>query len=57
MININNHYISAINVGNKTILFVYKGPKLLWEAINSCFGSGTWTGDKVWRNDNTWRND
>ena len=35
---------------------VYKGVRLVWEAINSCFGSGAWINDKPWSNTDGWNN-
>lgn len=44
----------------KKIGAIYRGTQLIWltvyDAINSCFGSGTWFGDKPWLGDNSWRN-
>lgn len=38
---------------------IYKGTQLVWltiyNAVKSCYGSGTWLGDKPWIEDN-WRN-
>ena len=43
----------------KNIGAIYQGSKLLWRtvynAIKSCFGSGTWIGDKPWLGDDSWR--
>ncbi len=39
---------------------IYKGSNLVWltiyNAIKSCFGSGTWLGDKPWLGDDIWKN-
>lgn len=44
----------------KNIGAIYQGTKLVWRtvynAIKSCFGSGTWLGDKPWLGDDTWKN-
>lgn len=44
----------------KQIGAVYKGTQLVWRtvynAIKSCFGSGTWKSDKPWIGSDTWRN-
>ena len=43
----------------KNIGAIYQGTKLVWRtvynAIKSCFGSGTWLGDKPWLGDDSWR--
>lgn len=39
---------------------IYKGANLIWltiyNAVRSCFGSGTWLGDKPWLGTDSWRN-
>lgn len=44
----------------KNIGAIYQGTKLVWRtiynAVKSCFGSGTWLGDKPWLGDDTWKN-
>lgn len=43
-------------VGTKIITQVYKGVKLVWEAIKSCFGAGYWKNDAPWSNTEGWKN-
>lgn len=44
----------------KSISAVYKGSTLVWRtvynAVKSCFSSGTWRSDKPWLDGDTWRN-
>ena len=43
-------------LGTKVIQYIYRGSKLVWTAISSCFGSGVWLNDKVWNNNDSWKN-
>ena len=42
----------------KSIDAIYKGSALVWRtvynAVKSCFGSGTWRSDKPWLDGDTW---
>lgn len=44
----------------KKIGAIYRGTQLIWltvyDAIKSCFSSGTWLGDKLWLGDEPWKN-
>jgi len=35
---------------------IYKGARLVWTAVRSCFGAGYWLNDKPWLNDEAWKN-
>lgn len=48
--------LTARYYGTKAITAVYLGATLIWEAINSCFGSGYWVRDKSWSSTDAWRN-
>lgn len=56
MIKIGSKDISSIRIGGKAVTAVYKGAKLIWESVTSCFGSGYWINDYPWKNDNGWKN-
>ena len=42
----------------KNIGAIYKGSQLIWltvyNAVRSCFGSGTWYEDRPWLGDDNW---
>lgn len=51
-----NKEIVLIYYGKHAVSAVYKGAKLVWQAIRSCFGSGAWYNDKPWINSEGWKN-
>lgn len=48
--------ISSVYRGNKAIVAIYKGAKLVWTAISSCFGKGYWINADAWDNQDGWQN-
>lgn len=44
----------------KDVGAIYKGSQLVWvtvyNAIKSCYGSGTWIQDKPWLDNDFWKN-
>jgi hypothetical protein len=48
--------ISSVYFGKQVIAAIYKGGKLLWEAVRSCFGKGYWMNEYPWDNEDTWNN-
>lgn len=53
---INGKEVTAVNFGKRAIAAVYKGTKLVWEAIRSCFGKGFWANSLPWDNEDSWKN-
>lgn len=47
--------ITAINYGKKAIAYVYKGARLVWQAIRSCYGAGYWDNNKPWLDTDGWK--
>ena len=47
-------------IPQKSIGAIYTGSQLVWrtvyKAIESCYSSGTWLGEKLWTPDDTWKN-
>lgn len=48
--------LSASYYGKKAIVAIYKGARLVWEAIRSCFGKGYWIDTHSWDNGDAWKN-
>lgn len=51
----NKEIVSAYH-GKRAIAAIYKGTKLVWQAIRSCFGNGFWINKKPWINNEGWKN-
>ena len=49
-------YVGKNKTESKVITAVYKGLKLIWQYIKSCFGRGYWINDKQWSNRDAWKN-
>lgn len=47
--------VKGINHRSKVVKEVYYYARLAWAAINSCFGSGYWRGDKPWIGSDAWK--
>ena len=56
MIFISRKELESSFIGGKIVTQVYKGLKLVWEAIKSCFGAGYWKNDAPWSNTEGWKN-
>ncbi len=56
MIRINSKEIIGIFKDNTPFTAVYKGTRLVWQAISSCFGGGYWVNEKRWKNEDAWKN-
>lgn len=55
MIYIRHREIYSIFMQSKTVQAVYKGARLVWQAIRSCFGGGYWDDNKPWLDDEGWK--
>lgn len=56
MIEKNGKDITAVYLGEQAISAIYKGARLVWQAVRSCFGKGFWIDAKPWVNDDGWKN-
>lgn len=52
-----NKNIVNVFKGEIPITAIYKGDILVWQLINSCFGSGAWLNDRPWSNTDGWKNE
>ena len=48
--------VTGIQRGRVIVSAVYKGARLIWQYIKSCFGRGYWINDKEWSNRDAWAN-
>lgn len=47
--------IIGVFKGDVPISAIYKGDKLVWQAIRSCFGSGAWINERPWLGEDPWK--
>lgn len=47
---VGNRKIVKRSLGRRIIIATYLGLKLIWQALNSCFGGGFWDNLKPWDN-------
>ena len=50
-----NRELTARYKGELVAQAVYKGLRLVWMAVRSCFGSGRWGGAKPWIGSEKWK--
>ena len=43
--------LAIARLGKRAVAVMYARGKLIWQAVRSCFGSGTWIGEKPWLGD------
>ena len=46
----------AVYKGQRALSFIYRGARLVWQAISSCFGAGYWINEYPWSNQDGWKN-
>ena len=46
--------LAILRKKGKAVSAIYRGVKLVWEAVRSCFGSGVWRGDRPWVDKDGW---
>ena len=51
-----DRYRYRILGGRQVASDIYRGDRLVWTAIRSCFGRGVWIGDKPWLFRDSWKN-
>ena len=51
-----NKQVTTIYHGKDVVTAVYRGLRLIWQYIKSCFGRGYWINDKTWSETDGWAN-
>ena len=51
-----NKEVIGVFRGRTPISAIYKGGRLVWQAIRSCFGSGAWLNELPWIGEDPWKN-
>lgn len=56
MIKRNEKELTARYIGKHAIQMIYKGKRLIWQLVSSCFGAGFWQDTYPWKNADGWKN-
>jgi hypothetical protein len=48
--------VTIVHAFGKMCSFVAQGARLIWQALRSCFGNGSWVNNAPWNNTDGWRN-
>lgn len=51
----NGKEITIRYIGIIPLQVAYKGARLIWQAVRSCFGSGVWVDEKPWIDEESWK--
>ena len=49
--------ITSLHKGDKILVSLYRGARLVWEYVRSCFGRGYWLDNYQWSDKDGWRNE
>lgn len=47
--------LASIMLNGHLVDSLYRGGRLVWQAVRSCFGSGIWIGRKPWIGKEKWK--
>lgn len=47
--------VTSIYKGNKAIITIYRGVRIIWSSILNCYTS-FWNNIKIWTNNDSWKN-
>lgn len=53
---INGGYIKSHMIDGNLVTTIWLNGKVIWQAVNSAFGSGAWINEKPWINSDAWKN-
>lgn len=56
MIHYQGKELTGIFHKTKAVSMIYHYAKVVYQAIRSCFGSGTWRSDRPWLGKDLWKN-
>lgn len=60
VLQVHKDVLESLQRVQRNIGAIYKGTQLVfltvYDAIRSCFGSGTWIQDRPWLSDDSWKN-